>query len=140
MTKETRSPTLVEDWVRVTYWSCDVVGHRHATERAAHRCIGLRPGERGSASRLSRNLRFLDEIMAGDSVATVAARGGCVPSNVAKAILAMLLDAQRCSGSPYPWGHWSIRRLRACGREDPGLAHLVRYLREEEAKLRGIAP
>ncbi len=140
MAKETRSPTLVEDWVRVTYWSCDVVGHRHATERAAHRCIGLRPGERGSASRLSRNLRFLDEIMAGDSVAVVAARGGCVPSNVAKAILAMLLDAQRCSGSPYPWGHWSIRRLRACGREDPGLAHLVRYLREEEAKLRGIAP
>ena len=140
MTKETRSPTLVEDWVRVTYWSCDVVGHRHATERAAHRCIGLRPGERGSASRLSRNLRFLDEIMAGDSVAVVAARGGCVPSNVAKAILTMLLDAQRCSGSPYPWGHWSIRRLRACGREDPGLSHLVRYLREEEAKLRGIAP
>lgn len=39
-----RSPKLIEDYVRVTYWSCDVVGHRHATERAAHRCIGLRPG------------------------------------------------------------------------------------------------
>lgn len=135
-----RSPKLIEDYVRVTYWSCDVVGHRHATERAAHRCIGLRPGERGSASRLSRNLRFLDRIMAGDPIVDVAREGGCVPSNVAKAVLSMLLDAQRCSGSPYPWGHWSIRRLRANGREDPGLAHLVRYLREEEAKLRGIAP
>jgi len=134
-----RSPKLIEDYVRVTYWSCDVVGHRHATERAAHRCIGLRPGERGSASRLSRNLRFLDSILAGERIDEIARAGGCVPSNVAKAVLSMLLDAHRAAGSPYPWGHWTIRRLRQA-QDDPGLAHLVRYLREEEAKLRGIMP
>lgn len=133
------APRLVEDYVRVTYWSCAVVGHQHATERSARRCIGLRPGERGAAGKLARNLRFIARVVAGDPIESIAAEGGCVPSNVAKAIAAELWEAHCASRAPYPWRKWTISRLRkAYGDEE--LAFLVRFLREKEAILRGMAP
>jgi len=103
-------PRRAEDWVRVQYWECNVLGHRHRNRRSAAACIMKRKGESGELKKLKRNLSMLKELKQGQSLVAISRKHHCSDANVTKAVNSSLKKAWEFSkangGSPYPIRSW----------------------------------
>ena len=140
MSKEIR-PQKAEEYVKIEYWRCNVVGHRHRTERSAASCIVKRKGEAGALKKLQRNISMLVELRGGESIINISKTHFCSDANVTKTVSSMLNKAWKIDyeggRSPY-----SPRQWRRADFTDPSLEkeldHLTNILLEMEVKLRKI--
>ncbi len=102
------SPGYFEEYVRVRYWTCNVVGHRHMTEQSARSCMTKRKGEASELKKLRRRLAMLADIRAGMSMSQVSRRNACSDTNPMKAVPVMLKKAYGLAGaSPYAPRNWT---------------------------------
>lgn len=105
-------PKLKEDWVKVEYWECNVLGHRHKSRKAAAACIMKRKGESGELKKLIRNLSMIESLSKGKSVSTIANDHHCTSPNVIKAANSSMTKAWKFAnangGTPYKSRSWKV--------------------------------
>jgi hypothetical protein len=134
-------PTLSEDWVKIQYWECNVLGHRHKTSRAASACIIKRKGESGELKKLSRNLSMVRCLRNGNSITSISKAHHCSDPNVIKAVNSSLTKAWKLAhargGSPYPDRTWKIPDFTDKTKNNQ-LNFLMGILEEVEVKLKEL--
>lgn len=134
-------PTLAEDWVKIQYWECNVLGHRHKTSRAAAACIVKRKGESGELKKLSRNLSMMRCLIKGNSITSISKAHHCSDPNVIKAVNSSLTKAWKISdengGAPYADRTWKIPDFTDEAKR-PQLNYLMEILVEVEVKLKEL--
>lgn len=134
-------PQRGEDWVRIEFWKCNVIGHRHRTPKSAAACIMKRKGEAGELKKLKRNLSMIKCLRSGETLVEVSKRHHCSDSNVTKAVNSTLRKAWKFAaengGCIYDERSWRYQdftdsRLRY------ELDFLVNLLQEMEVKLESL--
>ncbi|PNV83830.1 MAG: hypothetical protein C0610_16765 [Desulfobacteraceae bacterium] len=134
-------PTLAEDWIKIQYWECNVLGHRHKTSRAAAACIVKRKGESGELKKLTRNLSMMRCLRKGNSITSISKQHHCSDPNVIKAVNSSLNKAwnisQKNNGAPYDNRTWKIPDFTNPTRENE-LCFLIGILEEVEIKLKEL--
>lgn len=131
-------PRRVEQYVKIAYWGCNVLGHKHQTKRSAASCILKRKGEAGELKKLKRNLSMLQSIADGKSFVTISLEHHCSDSNVIKAVNSSINKAWKFAntsgGVPYKLRTW--RRSDLTDQElKQELNFFIEILREYEVKL-----
>lgn len=131
-------PRRAEDWVKVQYWECNVLGHRHRNRRSAAACIMKRKGESGELKKLKRNLSMLHELKSGTSLVAISKTHFCSDANVTKAVNSSLTKAWKFasanSSCPYPHRSWK-RDDFTNPKMQKELGYFVEVLSEMEVKL-----
>lgn len=131
-------PREREDIVRVRYWACNVIGHRHRNETSAYSCIVKRKGESGELKKISRNVAMLESLMQGDPLVQIAKTYHCSDSNITKAVNSSLAKARRLAedqgGCPYPPRQWKRADFFAENLRDE-LTFFIEILRQMEVLL-----
>ena len=138
MTVDGIKPQQKEESVKISYWVCNVLGHRHRSEKSAKACIMKRKGESGELKKLRRNLSMLEQLMAGEPLVKIARTHYCSDSNITKAVASSLEKARILAteggGSPYPFRLW--KRSDFTDQDLKGeLEFLIRILRQREVVL-----
>ena len=109
---ENIEPQLEEDWVKIEYWKCYVIGHRHRSKKAAASCMMKRKGEAGELKKLQRNLSMIECLRKGQPIQRISNSHNCSSPNVIKAVNSTLKKAwtfaQEHGGCPYPKRQWAI--------------------------------
>lgn len=105
------SPRKIEEYTKIEYWSCNVLGHRHKTEHSASACMERRKGEAGELKKLRRNLSMIHEIVVEKKpFSSVSKQHFCSEPNVIKAVNSSLNKAWKFAktngGIPYPQRTW----------------------------------
>lgn len=135
---EDLEPKLEEDWVRIQYWKCYVLGHRHRTKKAAASCMLKRKGEAGELKKLSRNISMIKCLMTGTTIQQISMQHNCSSPNVTKAVNSSLNKAWRFSkqhgGCPYAKRSWTPQDFMDATLS-PELNFLMDILTEMEVKL-----
>lgn len=135
---EDLQPRIAEDWVKVQYWECNVIGHRHRSRRSASACIMKRKGESGELKKLKRNLSMLHELKSGTSLVAISKTHFCSDANVTKAVNSSLTKAWKFAhkngGCPYQQRSWKRDDFTNPERQKE-LMYFVDVLREMEVKL-----
>lgn len=131
-------PRFVTEHVKIEFWKCNVVGHRHRTEKSAKACMAKKPGEAGELRKLKRNLAMMSKLRQYESPTKIANEHDCSDSNVFKAVNAALKKAWRFAnengGNPYPRRIW-VRDDFINDRLVAELNHYTTILLEMEVKL-----
>lgn len=131
-------PRKVGEYIKIEFWKCNVVGHRHRTERSALACMSIKPGEAGELKKLKRNLAMLYKLRQYESPTKIAKEHNCSDSNVVNAVNSSLKKAWRFAnengGNPYPRRGW-LREDFVNDSLIPELNHYVGILLEMEVKL-----
>lgn len=103
-------PKKVTEYVKVEYWQCNVLGHRHRTKKSAAACMARHKGEAGELKKLTRNISMLKAVRAGHTLSQIALSHYCSDTNVVKAINSSLKKAWRFArdngGNPYELRSW----------------------------------
>lgn len=103
-------PRQAEDWIKIQYWECNVLGHRHRSKRSASACIMIRKGETGELKKLRRNLSMLKDLQKGESLVEISKKHFCSDSNVTIAVNSSINKAWKIFGvngeCPYPQRSW----------------------------------
>ena len=122
------SPRERQDLVRITYWACNVLGHRHRNEISAYSCIVKRKGEPGELKKILRNVAMLEALVLGEPLVTIAKTYHCSDSNITKAVNSSLTKARRRAeaggGCPYPERTWKRADFA-----DPRLRHELEFFK-----------
>lgn len=136
--KRRKAPQLIEEYVKASYWACNVLHHRHTSEHSARACISKRLGELGELEKLARNLPMLAALRRGEKLTAIAAAFKCSDSNVTKTVNTSLAKAREIAassgGCPYP-----ARIFMTADFVDPKnrveLDYYTRILKELQVKL-----
>ena len=135
-------PKLEEDYIRIQYWKCHVLGHRHKTKKAAASCMLKRKGEAGELKKLSRNISMIENLRNGTSIQIISNTHNCSSPNVIKAVNSTLKKAwhysEKNSGKcPYDLRIWHIHDFPKTELQAE-LNFLMEILYEMEVKLRKL--
>jgi hypothetical protein len=101
-------PKYKEEIIRVGYWSCNTLSHKHRTEQGALSCIQRRRGERGELERWKSSLMLLrllrDE--AELSISAIAFEANCSDTNVLKSVNTAIRKVRQVSCAHLPDVRW----------------------------------
>ena len=131
-------PKLTEDWVKIQYWECNVLGHRHKSRKAAAGCIMKRKDESGELKKLTRNLSMIRSLMKGMPVSIISNNHHCTSPNVIKAANSSMSKAWKFAsangGCPYKSRNWKVADFSDDSLNNELTFHLD-ILQEMEVKL-----
>jgi hypothetical protein len=134
-------PLRGEDWIRVEFWKCNVLGHRHQSKKAAAACILRRKGEVGELRRLQRDLAIISKLRSGHSLVSIAKQFYCSDSNVMKAANSSLRKAWKFAkasgGSQYQTRSWKLKDFTEQNLQQE-LDYFYNIMREMEVKLKSL--
>lgn len=134
-------PKLEEDYIKIQYWKCNVLGHRHRSKHAAISCMTKRKGEAGELKKLHRNISMIEHLRGGVSIQAISYKHNCSSPNVIKAVNSSLKKAwnfsHRHGGCPYPFRVWNIHEFEQQELQKE-LQFLLEILYEIEVKLKKL--
>ena len=134
-------PQLEEDYVKIQYWKCHVLGHRHRTKKAAATCMLKRKGESGELKKLQRNISMIQHLQQGEPIQHISNTHNCSSPNVIKAVNSSLKKAWNYShqhgGCPYPQRNWTVNNFIEDNLQKE-LSFLMEVLLEQEVKLKRL--
>lgn len=138
-----KEPIEITEHVKVTWWRCNVMGHRHTSRQAAAACMTKRKGEAGELRKLLRNLAMIEKLREGHNLVTIASEHNCSDGTVMKAVNSSLAKAYKLvceavGNSPYPKHTW-MRGDFLDSKRQKELDFYVGVLKEYSVKLERLA-